>query len=134
MSYDSVIVRFFYLLIAADGKVNEKEKLVLSQMIECESINREVYESEMLLLPTLDKQKVYAESLAILKKFPRKKQLRIVAWLCVLANADGFMDKAEWQFIYGLYQKELHLPLQEIFDVQREINFAILERRVLSAP
>jgi hypothetical protein len=40
----------------------------------------------------------------------------------VLANADGFMDRNEWQLIYQIYHKELALPLSEIFTVQKELN------------
>jgi hypothetical protein len=39
-----------------------------------------------------------------------------------MANADGFMDKSEWQFIYKIYHKELHLPLDDIMEVQKELN------------
>jgi len=42
--------------------------------------------------------------------------------LCVVANGDGFMDKTEWQLIYRIYHKELNLPLEEIFKVQKELN------------
>jgi len=42
--------------------------------------------------------------------------------MCVVANADGFMDRAEWQLIYKIYHKELGLPLNEIFSVQKELN------------
>lgn len=132
MSYDKVITRLYYLLVAADGDINEKEISTAKKMIEFESIDEAVFRSEMLLLPSMEKKQIYGETIPVLKKFPRKKQLRIVAWLCVLANADGFMDKTEWQFIYNLYQRELHLELQDIFDVQREINFTIWERRTVS--
>ncbi len=132
MSYDKVITHLYYLLIASDGHINDKEIAAAKKMVQCESMDDSVFQSEMLLLPSLDKKKVYSEAVVVLKKLPHKKQVRIIAWLCVLANADGFMDKLEWQFIYGLYQKELHLDLQEIFDAQREINFMILEKRALS--
>ena len=64
---------------------------------------------------------VLSECLEELKKLDHKKQARCVAWLCVIANADGFMDKAEWQFIYNLYHKELHLQLDEVMKLQKEL-------------
>lgn len=132
MSYDTVITRLYYLLVAADGDINKKEIATAKKMIDLESIDEAVFRSEILHLPSIEKKQIYEETIPVLKKFPHKKQVRIVAWLCVLANADGFMDKTEWQFIYNLYQRELHLELQEIFDVQREINFTIWERRTVS--
>jgi hypothetical protein len=32
------------------------------------------------------------------------------------------MDKAEWQFIYKIYHKELNLPLDDIMEVQKELS------------
>jgi hypothetical protein len=61
-----------------------------------------------------------------------KQQIRIVAWLCVVANADGFMDRAEWQLIYKVYHKELNLPLHDIFAVQKDLNKIIWEQTTMT--
>jgi hypothetical protein len=63
-----------------------------------------------------------------LKNLNVKQQIRIIAWLCVVANADGFMDRGEWQLIYNIYHKELNLPLHDIFAVQKELNKKIWEK------
>jgi len=39
----------------------------------------------------------------------------------VIANADGFMDKSEWHFIYNLYHRELSLQLDEVMKKQKEL-------------
>jgi uncharacterized tellurite resistance protein B-like protein len=64
----------------------------------------------------------------------RNLQIRIVAWLCVVANGDGFMDKTEWQLIYTIYHKELNLPLEEIFKVQKELNRIPREKSSFESP
>ena len=43
-------------------------------------------------------------------------------WLCVVANADSFMDKKEWMLIYKIYQTELNLQLDDIMQVQKDLN------------
>jgi uncharacterized tellurite resistance protein B-like protein len=63
-----------------------------------------------------------------LKQLNYKQQVRIIAWMCVIANADGFMDRGEWQLIYKIYHKELNLPLHDIFAVQKELNKKIWEK------
>jgi hypothetical protein len=67
-----------------------------------------------------------------IRKLEQLQQIRIIAWLCVIANADGFMDRAEWQLIYTIYHKELDLPLSEIFAVQKELNRLIWEKNLIS--
>jgi hypothetical protein len=46
----------------------------------------------------------------------------------VIANADGFMDKTEWQFIYKVYHKELGLNLDEIMKTQKELIALTLKK------
>jgi hypothetical protein len=36
------------------------------------------------------------------------------------ANADGFMDKDEWQLNYSIYHNELKLRLDDVLRVQRK--------------
>jgi uncharacterized tellurite resistance protein B-like protein len=57
-----------------------------------------------------------------IKKLNVKTQIRCIAWLCVVANADGFMDKKEWMLIYKVYHTELGLRLDDIMLVQKELN------------
>ena len=60
-------------------------------------------------------------SLSDLRKLSKEQQIRCIAWMCVIANADGFMDRKEWQFIYKIYHKELNISLDEIMKVQNEL-------------
>jgi hypothetical protein len=84
------------------------------------------------LLKSKDKSVLYTDALLELKKLEMKDQIRIIAWMCVVANADGFMDKNEWQLIYKIYHKELALVLSEIFSVQKELNRLVWEKPSLS--
>ena len=117
-----MITKLYFLLIHADGKVNEREISLGQQMVSTEAINADEFKVEMVMLKSRDTAKIYSDSLAGIKKLDREKQIRIVAWLCLVANADGFMDRTEWQFIYTLYHTELHLPLDEVMNKQKELN------------
>lgn len=116
------------MLIIADGTISEKEITSGDHMINIESLNETEFKIQMTSAKSKDQASLLQECLAGLKKLNRNQQIRIIAWLCVVANADGFMDRAEWQLIYRIYHKELDLPLEEIFKVQKELSRLAAEK------
>ena len=121
MNHKTVITKLFFLLVNADNSVNEKELTLGRQMALLEGISLEEFSSQQQLYKSKAASVLFSECLSELKKLHRKLQIRCIAWMCVIANSDGFMDKAEWQFIYKIYHKELQLPLNEIMKVQNEL-------------
>ncbi len=132
MNYGSILTNLYYLLLYADGSVNTKEISSIKQMIKAEALNERDFNAQMMVLPARDKVLLFNESLASLKKLSHVQKVRVVAWLCVAANADGFMERTEWQFIYRIYHKELALPLNEIFAVQKDLNKIVWEQSTLT--
>ncbi len=128
MNYNSIITNLYFMLIIADGTISEKEITSGDHMINVESINETEFKAQMASAKSRDQAMLLRECLAGLKKLNRNQQIRIIAWLCVVANADGFMDRAEWQLIYRIYHKELNLPLEEIFKVQKELSRLAAEK------
>lgn len=122
MSFKSIIIRLYYMLIHCDGKVNEGEIALGKRMMEAEHISEAEFDRSMSSLEEKDIAILYKECIVELKRLPKAMQIRCIAWLCVLANADGFMDRAEWQFIYKIYHKELQLPLDEVMSMQKELT------------
>lgn len=133
-NYSAVITRLYYLLIFADGTANEKELSISREMVKTEGLNELDFSAQLAILKTQDAGAIYDEALTGLKKLDRNSQVRIVSWLCVLANADGFMERSEWQLIYKIYHKELSLPLHEIFEVQKQLNRLIWEKSYTATP
>src|SRR5258706_15962227 len=80
------------------------------------------FESKLESLKGKDATQLLAASIGALKKLDRKQQIRCIAWMCVIANSDGFMDKEEWSLIYKIYNGELGLTLNEIMETQKELN------------
>lgn len=122
MSYKSVLTQLYFILIYADGHVNDHERSSGHNLVKIERFDEEEFRTQMELLKTKDRSIMLSDSIKALKKLSQAQQIRIIAWMCVVANGDGFMDKAEWELIYTLYHKELNLPLEEIFKVQKELN------------
>lgn len=127
-----ILSRLYFLLAYADGAVNEKESATAKHMIKNEVINEADFKTLMEALKTKNKESLFTESMVAIKKLDQKQQIRIVAWLCVVANADGFMDRTEWQLIYRIYHKELNLPLNNIFAVQKDLNRIIWEQSTMT--
>jgi len=122
MSYKSVITRLYSLLINSDGKVNHGEITLGKKMMQAEGIVEAEFNAELEFLSGKDQADIYRECLRDLKRLKPEQQIRCIAWMCVLANSDGFMDRVEWQFIYKIYHKELHLALDDIMQVQKELS------------
>ena len=121
MNHKPTLVKLFHLLVSADGNVNEKELMAGKQMIKTEGIIEFEFD---LIIDSLKKRNasvVYSECVEELKKLDREMQVRCLAWLSLIANADGFMDKTEWHFIYKLYHVELNLQLDDVMKKQKEI-------------
>jgi uncharacterized tellurite resistance protein B-like protein len=119
MNFKAIIIRLYYMLIYTDGKVNQGEVSLGQKLIQAEGISEAEFSAQLDALKKRDGDIIYKECLAELKRLKPELQIRCIAWMCVLANSDGFMDKAEWQMIYKLYHKELQLPLEEIMKVQK---------------
>lgn len=123
-------MNLYYLLVYDDGSPNQKEIAAAKEMIIAEGIGEEAFNVQMQLLKSTDSKNLYKDCVLAIKTLSVQQQIRIVAWLCVIANADGFMDKGEWQLIYTLYHRELNLPLSEIFSVQKELNKLLWEKHL----
>lgn len=122
MSYKSILTQLYFILIYADGHVNDHERSSGKTLIKLEGFKEEEFRAELELLKSQDPAALLSDCIKNLRRLDRKQQIRMIAWLCVVANGDGFMDQSEWQLIYRIYHKELNLPLEEIFKVQKELN------------
>jgi uncharacterized tellurite resistance protein B-like protein len=122
MNLKSIISSLYYLLIYADGNVNEREITLGKKMMKAEGLDEAAFERQLESLKAKDSAILLKECIEALKKLDVKLQIRCIAWMCVIANSDGFMDKEEWILIYKIYHTELKLSLDEIMKTQKELN------------
>lgn len=132
MDYRETITGLYYLLICADGTVNEKELLLGKKMIVAEGFDEQKFEASVNNFKTKDKTLLYNDCVDGLKKLDKQKQIRCISWMCVIANSDGFMDKEEWVLIYKIYNAELGLSLDDIMKTQKELNKILHGKEFLS--
>jgi hypothetical protein len=122
MSYQTIIARLYYMLIYTKANVNDREIASTKHMIGTEGFIENHFHAEMEGLWFKDQEMLIAECIVAMRQLDHALQVRIVAWLCIAANADGCMEKSEWHFIYRIYHQELNLPLDEIFIVQKQLS------------
>ncbi len=125
MNFKSIMTSLYYLLIYADGKVNDREISLGKKMMTAEGFEERGFETTLESLKAKDKSTLLTECIIGLRKLESKAQIRCIAWLCVIANSDGFMDKEEWVLIYKIYHTELKLSLDEIMKTQKELNMIV---------
>ncbi len=131
MNYNTALINLYYLLINVDGKVEDQEITMGKNIVRTEGINPTDFDNQMEKLVTKDSDELYKECVTKLKGLTQAQQIRSIAWLCITANSDGFMDKLEWQLIYRLYSVELKLDLNEILKMQKTL-LTENQRRVIA--
>ncbi|MBS1557698.1 MAG: TerB family tellurite resistance protein [Bacteroidetes bacterium] len=119
--YKSILFKLIHLLVYADSSPNEKEIQSGLHAAKIEGVSENEFVALIEALKKRTGSVVYSEAIEDLKKQSRDTQIRCIAWLCLIANADGFMDKTEWQFIYKIYHTELKLPLDAVLQKQKEL-------------
>ncbi len=122
MKHKATLSKLYFLLASVDGSIKPKEEAIGTAMCKVEGISKEDFAAMQQDLRTKNAGVIFTESIQELKKMNREEQVRCIAWMCMIANADGFMEKVEWQLIYKVYHKELNLPLEEVLAVQKTLG------------
>ncbi|UII31299.1 hypothetical protein LVD17_23690 [Fulvivirga ulvae] len=122
MKRQSTLIKMYFLLVYADHIIDDKELLAGKKMAQYEKIDEASLQKEIDTLRNTDHSVLYKEVIHGMKQLCINEQVRFVAWLSIIANADGFMDEREWQLIYKLYSKDLHLSLADIMLKQKELK------------
>ncbi len=131
MKNKNTLSKLYFLLASVDGSIKPKEEAVGAAMCTVEGISDREFAAMLKELMTKNSAHIFTESINELKNMTREDQIRSIAWMCMIANADGFMEKVEWQLIYKVYHKELNLPLEEVLGVQKKLG--IVSRPYLMA-
>ena len=116
------IAQLFYLLIEADTHIDANELQMGLRMAELEGFDVSSFESMVNGFSSSNMDQIYYECVSGLRELTEDDQTRFLAWMCLIANADGFMHANEWNMIYRIYHKELGLDRQAILDEQFKLK------------
>ena len=115
------LVNLYYLLIAADGKISDKEIKMGDVMCEYEKIDKDLFQEMIHDANHQSKDDLYNKCVTALRQCEYEYNIKCVAWMSLIANSDGFMSSEEWSLIFKLYSQELHLDLKEIMTFQKTL-------------
>ena len=124
-NYFHALTLLYHLMIHADDEVDPRELKMGEIMLEREGMNRVHFFKQVKEFDDLKRNLIYDRCLVYLKKCNVDQQMTCIAWMVIIANADGFMAREEWAIIHRIYHKELNLNLALIMALQREINAAV---------
>lgn len=129
--YFKAITHLYYLIVQADHVIDPREEKLGQQMQQVEGIDMDAFSAAVETLRALHEDQIYKKSLELLRQCTEEQQIRIIAWVSLIANADGFMAPEEFQLIHKIYHRELQIDLQAILLQQKKIR-ADLEAQGLS--
>ncbi|MCG8307868.1 MAG: TerB family tellurite resistance protein [Cytophagales bacterium] len=115
------LVALYHLLITADGQVDERELKMGEAMKKHEDIDDWEFDSHLNRISELGKERVIEDCVYSLKQCDYDMKVRCIAWMSLIANADGFMAPEEWKLIYNIYHTELELNLADILEIQKKL-------------
>ena len=115
------LVSLYHLLINADGHVDEKEIKMGQLMMKHESINSEEFDKHLNRVSKLKNTEIIEDCIVSLNKCDYEWKVKCMAWMSLIANADGFMAPEEWKLIYTIYNTELRLNLTDILEMHKRL-------------
>ncbi|SRR5690606_14953811 len=119
--FTDTLIKAYHYIVHADGRIDDKEVELGQKMIVEEKIPPDVFSQKMAVLDNEKPEELIKTLKVDLKKLSQKDQIKIIAYMSNIANADGFMDPTEWRMIYQLYKDELNLNLDDILTQQKKI-------------
>lgn len=120
-----ILTRLLFLVAFVDGE-DDPEEIKMIQKIACYfNYNAESVLIDYNFLKTQQVSVVHDFTKQELISIKQDLQIKYIASLLILANADKKMDQKEWKFIHGLYKKMLNLDFNLILETQKMIRGAL---------
>ena len=111
--------QLLFLIVHANNVVHEREIFLAKNLSSLHGFESTSLLDEFHALEKADRYQLLENSVVELKKLPKEEQVNAIAVLCIVGNADGCMDKEEWQLIHSIYHSELRLKLDDVLKSQR---------------
>ncbi len=109
-NFQKTLIEAYYYIIIADGMLDPKELSFGNLMIEKENIERSEFEDELDELANTNVDIIKKQLRDHLSELPKEQQLKIVAYMVKIADADGSKDPSELTSIQKIIEGfELHI-------------------------
>jgi len=127
LNYATTLIQLYYLAVHADGEVAESELALGRQILRVENLPEGEIDRQRVEQQNLTQAERVERCSNALRALSRESQIRCMAWMCLIADADWVVNNDEWSVITALYSDTLNLPLSEIVLVQAELNEKLRE-------
>ena len=120
-TFQDLLVSAYYYILIADGMVDPKELTFGNHMIAKEGIDKSDFSDKLDDLSNQETNVVRDYLKEGLKNESRENQLKIVAYMVKIANADGNRDPHEMTSIQDL-TKDLNLHVNDIIQAKTKLG------------
>ena len=107
-----------YLIGNTHGNMNHFETRMYEFIKQEENISEEMAGLIMDEIESMSHEYILEKGIQALNQCKKIDQVKCLAWMNKLANADGHLADQEWSIIYQVYNKELNITLEEILEYE----------------
>ena len=119
---EKAFAHIFYLVLAADKVVDLNELSLGSKIMKLEKLDKQAIMREVDMLGSMSKREVFTEAVALLKSISKPEATRYIAYLNMIAESDGSLDKSELTLINEFPVSDFGITEQEVFTTQRKLR------------
>ena len=107
-----------YLIGNTNGNMTHFETRMYEFIKHEENITEEVADLIVGEIETMSHEYILERGIQALNQCEKTDQVKCLAWMNKIANADGYLADHEWSIIYQVYSKELNITLKEILEFE----------------
>lgn len=119
-AFKKTLIKAYYYVVIVDGKVDPKELTFGSDMILKEDIHREDFDDLLDSFASVPQEEVKSSLTEEIKLLSKKEQIKIIAYMSSLADADGITDVSEKDTIHDLCYK-LAIEFKEVINARHRL-------------
>lgn len=105
-----------YLIGNTSGDMNHFETRMYEFIKHEENISEEVADLILSEIGSMSHEYILDRGIEALNQCEKTDQVKCLAWMNKIANADGYLADQEWSIIYQVYNEELDITLEEILE------------------
>ena len=107
-----------YLIGNTNGNMTHFETRMYEFIKHEENISEEIADLIVGEIETMSHEYILERGIQALNQCEKTDQVKCLAWMNKIANADGYLADHEWSIIYQVYNKELNITLEEILEFE----------------
>ncbi|MCG8308115.1 MAG: hypothetical protein MI975_12040 [Cytophagales bacterium] len=126
-TFQRAFAHLYYLMLSADKIADLNELELGNKIIALENLDKTEVMKDLDLLSAVPRNEALKDCIDLLKSISRKEQQKCLAYVKLIANADGSYDDSESDLLNEIGTNELNILPSEIRDIERELKQRISE-------